>query len=683
MTALQYIGARYVPIFYTNNDGTSEWRNGVIYEPLTIVTYNGNSYTSKKAVPASVGNPSANPEYWVSTGNYNEQVERYRQEVEALRDEVSAGANIIFVRNSDSAQQINGTCAIIKSEDDVTMIDLSYDFNVTNVNNALLSSGIDRIDRVIISHWHSDHASIPTLNSLISNGFIDSQTQFYIAKKAGNLATWNSELDDNYNGFIAVLTANNIAYTFPDNDTMITAGNVQLSFANASAGDIAFYDNNSTDYNDYSMVVYAEYNGKRVIFEADIDAIAAKRIYDTGYAKPCILANAAHHGVAGTNQNFLLTVSPKYAVITGSRNYMVKGNGNSSAETNYYGAMCDEVIATCDNDVIYNMSGNFLTMYANRVKVKPNSSLILNVYVDSSYSGVEHGTPEKPFINFVNALAFANTVKGIDVKINGNGFTVPDYTYIDNLSCGLILSGVNFPGLRVQNMKHFELENSTITKADGIALRIERSNAYLSGVTVDGDSTGVSGVLGAGLYARMSKVRATTIALNTRRVGIYVEDAAEVTIQTLTGSGTNCAVVGDLESTVVVNTNNATYNNNFSDASASVGGAIGQMVSKAVYFNVGTIDNARFIRDRFATWFSLDIHGLALSSQVTQIGTISEALYRPQREVYIPAVFSAGGYGSGVQHAGLLTIDSTGAVNILCNEYASITHLKVSGTYRN
>ena len=84
----QYIGARYVPKFYENSSGTAEWRSGVIYEPLTIVTYNGNSYTSKKAVPAEIGDPSSNPAYWAATGVYNEQVETLRQEVETVKNEI-------------------------------------------------------------------------------------------------------------------------------------------------------------------------------------------------------------------------------------------------------------------------------------------------------------------------------------------------------------------------------------------------------------------------------------------------------------------------------------------------------------------------------------------------------------------------------------------------------------------
>ena len=73
MSSRQYIGARYVPIVYTNpDDGSAKWKANVFYEALTIVVEdNGDSYTSRKAVPASVGKPSENPEYWVKTGDFN------------------------------------------------------------------------------------------------------------------------------------------------------------------------------------------------------------------------------------------------------------------------------------------------------------------------------------------------------------------------------------------------------------------------------------------------------------------------------------------------------------------------------------------------------------------------------------------------------------------------------------
>ena len=88
MAVRQYIGARYVPKFYENSDGTAAWRSGVVYEPLTIVTYNGNSYTSKKVVPASVGDPSNNPAYWVATGVYNEQIESLTESLDDINSRI-------------------------------------------------------------------------------------------------------------------------------------------------------------------------------------------------------------------------------------------------------------------------------------------------------------------------------------------------------------------------------------------------------------------------------------------------------------------------------------------------------------------------------------------------------------------------------------------------------------------
>ena len=85
----QYIGSRYVPLFFENPYGNgNEWVSGIAYEPLIIVTYLNNSYTSKKTVPANVGNPKDNPDYWVMSANYNAQVEQYRKEVVQAKQDI-------------------------------------------------------------------------------------------------------------------------------------------------------------------------------------------------------------------------------------------------------------------------------------------------------------------------------------------------------------------------------------------------------------------------------------------------------------------------------------------------------------------------------------------------------------------------------------------------------------------
>lgn len=85
----QYVGARYVPVFAS----PLEWSGTQGYEPLTIVAYQGNSYTSVQSVP--VGVDINNTAYWAQTGNYNAQIEAYRQEVLTYDGRITANANAI------------------------------------------------------------------------------------------------------------------------------------------------------------------------------------------------------------------------------------------------------------------------------------------------------------------------------------------------------------------------------------------------------------------------------------------------------------------------------------------------------------------------------------------------------------------------------------------------------------
>lgn len=77
----QYVGARYVPKLM------GEWNKALQYEPLSIVTHLGNSFTSKVPVPVNID--ITNTDYWVNTGNYNAQVEAYRTETAQLKTDLN------------------------------------------------------------------------------------------------------------------------------------------------------------------------------------------------------------------------------------------------------------------------------------------------------------------------------------------------------------------------------------------------------------------------------------------------------------------------------------------------------------------------------------------------------------------------------------------------------------------
>ena len=99
MSVSQYIGARYVPLFAD----PLTWDITKTYEPLTIVYYQGNSYTSRQAVPAGID--ITNDEYWAITGNYNAQIEQYRTEVQTYDNRITANTT----SNTAQDAQLAGT----------------------------------------------------------------------------------------------------------------------------------------------------------------------------------------------------------------------------------------------------------------------------------------------------------------------------------------------------------------------------------------------------------------------------------------------------------------------------------------------------------------------------------------------------------------------------------------------
>lgn len=77
-----YIGARYVPVI------EGDWANTNAYEPLSVVLYNGDSYTSRQAVP--IGVDISNTEYWAKSADYNAQVANLANDVDAVEADIVA-----------------------------------------------------------------------------------------------------------------------------------------------------------------------------------------------------------------------------------------------------------------------------------------------------------------------------------------------------------------------------------------------------------------------------------------------------------------------------------------------------------------------------------------------------------------------------------------------------------------
>lgn len=122
MSVREYIGARYVPLFAEPID----WDITKTYEPLTIVLYQGNSYTSRQHVPTGI--EITDERYWAETGNYNAQVEAYRTEVLNYADSITG------LEEDVEEMQGDGWVTTSKLADDAVTHDKLAEGAVTSIN---------------------------------------------------------------------------------------------------------------------------------------------------------------------------------------------------------------------------------------------------------------------------------------------------------------------------------------------------------------------------------------------------------------------------------------------------------------------------------------------------------------------------------------------------------------------
>lgn len=151
MANLQYIGARYVPKFYENpNTGDMTWKSNTAYEPLTVVKYNDDTYTSKIPVPSSVGNPAANSTYWAKTADFNAALVALQNTVNSMQIELATKAPSLINRK-------------------ILVVGDSYGIHSTNYYNFFAA---------ICGTTHIENLSVGGAGFIDSTSFLDAVTNY-------------------------------------------------------------------------------------------------------------------------------------------------------------------------------------------------------------------------------------------------------------------------------------------------------------------------------------------------------------------------------------------------------------------------------------------------------------------------------------------------------------------------
>ena len=240
----QYIGARYVPIFGRKGEESIEWDNSAPYEPLTIVLYQGNSYTSRQYVP--VGVEITNQEFWAITGNYNAQVEQYRRDVQTFDGRISANATAINAETTRATEADKTNATAIANEvtrakeaeqtnataiaNEVTRAKEAEQTNATAISNeATRAKNAEQTNATAISQEVTDRNN--------ADSELESSLRKYAETLIGSIATSqptfvNSTNEMTDHSKIYVLNTNGHIYTY-SNDSFTDTGLTYTSSKNA------------------------------------------------------------------------------------------------------------------------------------------------------------------------------------------------------------------------------------------------------------------------------------------------------------------------------------------------------------------------------------------------------------------------------------------------------------------
>jgi Predicted hydrolase (metallo-beta-lactamase superfamily) len=176
----------------------------------------------------------------------------------------------------------------------------------------LIKSGINKLDALIISHYHDDHykGSMAVIDNLVVEKIISSKYP-----PDGE--------------FLNIISQHNIPiYTLNSNDHIFLGNklNIDILWPKANTG---FYDNE----NNNSLVCLVSANGFRLLFTGDIEKEVEEQLLDNKFGKVDIL-KVAHHGSDTSSLPELIDqLNPKISVISVGENNIYGHPSNQTIQT--------------------------------------------------------------------------------------------------------------------------------------------------------------------------------------------------------------------------------------------------------------------------------------------------------------------------------------------------------------
>ena len=204
--------------------------------------------------------------------------------------------SVDFVKITDVGE---ADSILIYSDGCSAVIDVGTENSVPNILDDLDSARIKKIDALIVTHLHTDHAG--GLPELAKRREID------------NLII--PELESSAEAAQLVKTAKRTV-TAKGGNVYTAVQGMNFEIGEFTVTVLAYYDD-MQDENNKSVIVMAEIDGIKFLFTGDAEAKTEKALIDEGLNIDCDVLKVAHHGSSSSSsQSFLKAATPKYAAIS-------------------------------------------------------------------------------------------------------------------------------------------------------------------------------------------------------------------------------------------------------------------------------------------------------------------------------------------------------------------------------
>ena len=332
----------------------------------------------------------------------------------------------------------NGDCEIIGvDKSHWFMIDCGIDNDTVYnaIKNSLSRNKINKLDFILISHYHGDHyGNIVRLcnDKLVNKVYIPdvSKTSF----QTGNFSMPVSALQNIDRMIRDACSKNGIPCEVAPNGVVDFHG-AELTFYNNSDEDYQFVrDNNLSDYNNVSVCLMVKYIGRVAIFEGDV---LYDMMYNTAkYVPASVDLLKSHHHAITQMPEIYKKVNPRDVVVTACRKYihMVQVGYSYLAALQDLGAniytLADQIE---DIQITYNNKNSRVEYNKHLVRggynVQPTHG---RIYLDASYTGdLQTGDKLSPFKYLSDVVRYIhqNSQSYLGVIVRAG-----DYTSVRNIN---------------------------------------------------------------------------------------------------------------------------------------------------------------------------------------------------------------------------------------------------------